>query len=127
MIRFLNVAAALALLGSAIYAYSIKYQTLYRAEQIAKMKREIQTTRDGLAMQRAEWAFLTRPERLQPLVDKHLDLQATGVGQIGTLAALPERAQRVDAIGRKLEALGIAEPTNTPGSATPSTPSGTGR
>ncbi len=127
MIRFLNVAAALALLGSAIYAYSIKYQTVFRQEQIAKMKREIQTTRDGLAMQRAEWAFLTRPERLQPLADKYLDLQATGVGQIGALAALPERAQRVDAIGRKLEALGIAEPTNTPASATSSTPASAGR
>ena len=130
MIRFMNVIACVALLGSAVYAYSIKYQTLFRAEQIAKMKREIVTARDALAMQRAEWAFLTRPERLQPLADKHLDLQATTVGQIGTLASLPERAQRVDAIGRKLEMLGIAEPTNTPGStapATSATPAGTGR
>lgn len=124
MIRFLNIVACVALLGSAIYAYSIKYQTLYRAEQIAKMKREIVRTRDELRMQRADWAFLTRPERLQPLADKYLDVQPLAVGQVGTLANLPERTSRVDAIGRKLEALGLAEPTNTPQSATSVTPSG---
>lgn len=136
MIRILNVLACVALLGSAIYAYSIKYQTLYRGEQIAKMKREIRTAQDALGMSRAEWAFLTRPERLQPLADKYLDLQPTAVNQIATLAAIPERTQKVDAIGRKLEALGLSEPTNTPagaggtatGGATPAaatTPKGT--
>lgn len=123
MIRFLNVIACLALLGSAGYAYSIKYQTLYRSEQIAKMKRDIAGVRDALGMQRAEWAFLTRPERLQPLADKYLDLQQTANTQFGSLASLPERAQRVDTIGRKLEALGLGEPTNTPQSAAPVTPS----
>ena len=127
MIRLLNVLACLALLGSAVYAYSIKYQTLYRAEQIAKMKREIAAARDTIGMQRADWAFLTRPARLQPLADKYLDLQQTTVGQIATLAALPERAARVDAIGRKLEMLGLGEPTNTPQGAAPATPSTGGR
>ena len=127
MIRFFNVVACLALIGSAGYAYSIKYQTLYQSEQIAKMKREIAGVRDALGMQRAEWAFLTRPERLQPLVDKYLDLQQTTAGQFGSLASLPERTQRVDTIGRKLEALGLGEPTNTPQSAAAVTPSGGAR
>ena len=124
MIRFLNVAACVALLASAVYAYSIKYQTLFRAEQIAKMKRDIAGARDALGMQRAEWAFLTRPERLQPLADKYLDLQQTTASQIGSYASLPERTSRVDAIGRKLESLGLGEPTNTPQNATAATPSG---
>lgn len=123
MIRFLNVIACLALLGSAGYAYTIKYRTLDQSEQIAKMKRAIQTARDGLGMQRAEWAFLTRAERLQPLADKYLGLQQTAVNQIGSIASLPDRTDRVDAIGRKLEALGLGEPTNTPRSAAAVTPS----
>ena len=123
MIRFLNVLACLALLGSAGYAYSIKYQTLYQSEQIAKMKREIQSARDGLGMQRAEWAFLTRPERLQSLADKYLDLQQAAVAQVGSVASIPDRADRVDTIGRKLEALGLGEPTNTPRSDAAVTPS----
>lgn len=127
MIRLLNIVACLALIGSAGYAYSIKYQTLFRAEQIAKMKREIASVRDALGMQRAEWSFLTRAERLQPLAEKYLDLQPTAVAQIGSLAILPERRERVDAIGRKLETLGLNEPTNTPQSAAPVTPSSGGR
>lgn len=115
MIRILNALACIALIGSAGYAYSIKYQTLYQAEHIAKMKRDIRTARDVIGMSRAEWAFLTRPERLQPLADKHLDLQPTTANQVVSFAAIPEPVQKVDAIGRKLESLGLAEPTNTPG------------
>ncbi len=115
MIRFLNVIAACALIGSAVYAYSIKYQTLYRSDQIAKMTRQIQQERDGLAMQRAEWAHLTRPDRLAPLADKYLtELDMTHPNQIVTFAQLPDRAARGDEIGKKLEALGLAEPTSTP-------------
>ena len=129
MIRFLNIVAAAALIGSAVYAYSIKYQTIYRTDQIAKLTRQIQQERDGLNMQRAEWAHLTRPDRIEPLADKYLtDLEMTRPNQMVTFAQLPERAMRGDEIGKKLEALGLAEPTNTPGGsrspaqATPTTP-----
>jgi hypothetical protein len=117
MIKFLNIVACGALIGSAVYAYSIKYQTLYQSDQIAKMTRQIQQERDGLGMQKAEWAHLVRADRLGPLADKYLDLERTRPNQIVTFAAIPERASRVDQIGRKLEALGLAEPTNTPGAA----------
>ena len=129
MIRFLNIVAAAALIGSAVYAYTIKYQTIYRADQIAKLTRQIQQERDGLNMQRAEWAHLTRPDRIAPLADKYLtDLEMTRPNQIVTFAQLPDRAARGDEIGKKLEALGLAEPTNTPSasrSPAPATPTST--
>ncbi len=65
-------------------------------------------------MLRAEWAHLTRPERIQALADKFLDLQPIALRQIVSADALPERTARTDAIGGKLESLGLAEPTNTP-------------
>lgn len=115
MIRFLNIVATAALIGSAVYAYSIKYQTLYRSDQIAKLEHQIRQERDALALQRAEWAHLTRPDRIQPLADKYLpDLVETRPAQVMTFATLPERTLRGDEIGRKLEALGLGEPTNTP-------------
>jgi hypothetical protein len=114
MIRVLNIAACAALIGAAVYAYSIKYQTLYRSDQIAKLTRQIQQERDGLQMQKAEWAHLVRPDRLAPLADRYLDLEKAKPNQIVTFAALPERTLKGDAIGHKLEALGLAEPTNTP-------------
>lgn len=123
MIRFLNIVAAAALIGSAVYAYTIKYQTIYRSDQIAKLTRQIQHERDALNMQRAEWGHLTRPDRIAPLADKYLtDLEMTRPNQIVTFAQLPDRAARGDEIGRKLEALGLAEPTNTPSASRPPAP-----
>ncbi|MBI1867028.1 MAG: hypothetical protein HYS06_01790 [Methylocystis sp.] len=128
MLRLVNVLAVVALVGSAVYAYSIKYQTILRAEQIAKMKHEVKAERDAIAVLRAEWSFLTRPERVQELSARYLDLQQLAVGQIVTAQSLPERGARVDSIGRKLDALGLSGPTTTPSSAAaPTTPKGTGR
>ena len=114
MIRFLNILAIAALIGSAVYAYTIKYETIYRTEQITKLKHEIQAERDAIGVLRAEWAHLARPERVQELATKYLDLQPLSLNQIVSAKVLPEKAARVDAIGRKLETLGLAEPTNTP-------------
>ena len=100
-----------ALIGSAVYAYSIKYQTSYRAEQIAKTKLEIKAERDAIAVLRAEWAYMTRPERLQPLADKYLpDLEPLQLTQIVTSQSLPQKtrtrcdrrqAQRDRPVGRR--------------------------
>jgi cell division protein FtsL len=118
MVRILNILAIAALIGSAIYAYTIKYETVFHAETIVKLQHGIKLEQDQIRTLRAEWAHLTRPERIQALADKFLDLQPVALNQIVRAEALPGKAPRVDAIGRKLEALGLAEPTNTPGDAT---------
>ncbi|MGO9008144.1 MAG: hypothetical protein ACLQIQ_06960 [Beijerinckiaceae bacterium] len=114
MIRFLNVVAIAALVGSAIYAYSIKYETIFHAEEITKLRYDIKAAHDSIDMLRAEWTHLARPERIESLADKFLDLQSPALTQIVRIDALPEKTPKVDTIGRKLEALGLAEPTNTP-------------
>ncbi len=127
MLRFLNIVAILALVGSAVYAYSIKYQTSYRAEQIVKTKLEIKAEHDAIAVLRAEWSFMTRPERVQQLADRYLDLQPLTADKIETAHALPERAPHVDAIAAKIDMLGLgvaSTPAADPGAAptTPKTP-----
>ena len=117
MIRLLNIAAIAALVASAIYAYSIKYQTILRAETVTRLKTEIKTEQDAIGILRADWANLTRPERVQALAEKLLPLQPLKLDQIVRLDALPDKAQRGDAIGRKLEDLGLSEPTATPSDA----------
>jgi cell division protein FtsL len=130
MLRLLNIVAVLLLVGSAVYAYSIKYQTSYRAEQIAKTKIEIRQERDAIAVLRAEWAYMTRPERIQQLADAYLpgmkQLEAT---QIVAAQSLPERSPRVDSIGNKLDALGLSMPATppVPGSAPTTTPKAQGQ
>ena len=36
-------------------------------------------TEEAIAVLKAEWQYLNRPERIQPLADKHLSLQALGI------------------------------------------------
>jgi cell division protein FtsL len=119
MIRVLNFIAILALIASAIYAYSIKYKTIFRAETIATLKSEIKEQRDEIGLLRADWAHLTRPERIQSLADKLTDLQPLALTQIVRPEALPEKGAPVDKIGRELQDLGLSEPTRTPSDAAP--------
>jgi len=112
--RFLHFLAITALIASAGYAYSIKYETLYYAEQVAKLKSKVQRERDAIAVLQAEWQYLDRPDRLQEAANQHLDLQPLKIQQLARLSDLPNRPSREDEIGRKLEALGLLEPTATP-------------
>ena len=114
MVRYLNVIAVLALFASAVYAYSIKYETMLYSAQIGKTKHAIDREHDAIGQLRAEWANLTRPDRVQALADKFLDMQQLGTSQIVRLSDLPDRAAPVDEIGRKLANLGLSEPTSTP-------------
>ena len=115
MIRILNFVAIAALIGSAIYAYSIKYQTIFHAEQVASLKAEIKKERDEIGRLRADWGHLTRPERVQALSDKLLPLQPMALNQIAQAEQLPAKTAPIDTIGRKLEDLGLSQSTATPG------------
>jgi hypothetical protein len=117
MLRFLNVLAIVALVGSAVYAYSIKYATLYQSEKMIKLKHELQSEIDSVAMLRAEWSHVANPVRIEALADKYLGGQVMQLSQISTVGGLPEKAARGDEIGAKLADLGLAEPTNTPAAA----------
>nr|WP_246504864.1 hypothetical protein [Microvirga antarctica] len=110
----LHIIALSALIASAGYAYSIKYETLFYVEQVAKLKSKVQRERDAIAVLQAEWQFLDRPDRLQAAAEQHLDLQPMKIQQLARLSDLPNRPSREDGIGRKLEALGLLEPTATP-------------
>lgn len=114
MWRLLNLVAVLGLIGSSVYAYSVKYETILFAEQIIKVKHQITAEQDGIDRLRAEWALLTRPGRLQALATTNLGLKELSLDQIVRVPDLPNRPPKVDSIGRKLADLGLAEPTNTP-------------
>ena len=81
---------------------------------MAKLKTQLKSERDALAVLKAEWALLNRPERLQAAVNKHLDLQAMDVKQLARFSDLTDRPERGDLIGKKLELLGLFGSTSTP-------------
>jgi hypothetical protein len=119
MRRLMHILAIAALIGSAVYSYRIKYDTLYLSEQVAKLKSRLHREKEAIAVLRAEWQFVNRPDRIQTLADKHLhDLAPAAITQSVRWAEIPPRPAATDSIGAKLEALGLAAPTATPSAKT---------
>ena len=118
MLRLLNVIAIVVLVGSAVYAYSIKYSTLYQAEKTGQAEARI-ADRDRLARDGARRMGAMSPIRcaIEALADQYLGGQVMQLSQIATLASLPDKGRGGDEIGAKLQDLGLAESTSTPGAA----------
>ena len=69
----LYILSFLAVLGLAFWAYRENYATQHQLKQMAVLQNEIGTLRDEIAMQKAEWAYLSRPDRLRDLASMNFD------------------------------------------------------
>ena len=121
MIRLLNILAVIGLVWAAGHAYSIKYDTLYQAGQVSKLKSQLHAERQAIAVLRAEWQLLTRPDRLQGAVARNLQLEPIGTEHLARLSDLPNRPDRGDEIGRLLAATATPKDKPSAGAAEPRT------
>lgn len=113
MKRLLTFIALSLLIGSAVYAYRVKYDSIVLAEQVAKLKSRIHREKDAIAVLKAEWQYVNRPDRVQALADAHTDLKSMSVNQVVRWSEIPPRQVQSDAIAGKLEALGLLETTGS--------------
>lgn len=115
MLRVLHALVIAALVVSAAWVYKIKFDATSQAEQVSKLRAEIRRERDAMAILRAEWAQLDRPERIQALAQRHLTLRPADVSQFDPLDKLPERPRPLvppgtaDPIGAIIESFADAE------------------
>jgi hypothetical protein len=91
MIRLFNLLALVAVIASATWAYSVKYETILVAEKLRKREAELQRERDVTAILQAEWHLLNRPSRMQALKKPEAGLQNISAKQIVRPADIPER------------------------------------
>lgn len=61
------VLSSLAVIGLAFWAYRENYETQKAATETQSLQRSIGEARARLAVLRAEWAYLNRPDRLREL------------------------------------------------------------
>lgn len=85
MLRFINVCLVLGLVALACVIYQVKYQARGFDADLAALDKRIDQERDAIAVLRAEWSLLNRPERIERLAKKHLKLAPAKPIQIVTL------------------------------------------
>lgn len=73
MRSFLYFLASGMVIGVAFWAYQQNHQTRQAQKRVDSLQREIAITRDALSIERAEWAYLNRPDRLRDLVNLNFD------------------------------------------------------
>ena len=95
LMRWIALSGMAAALLAAFVIYPIKYDSHELQEDIRFLEREIEQERVTIDVLRAEWSYLTRPQRLQELAREHLALQPVGIEASGFhVADLPWREVR---------------------------------
>lgn len=90
MLRFVNICLVLGLVALAYVIYEVKYEARALDEEIVGLRKDIETERDGVAVLRAEWSLLNRPERIERLAQKYLKLAPARASQLVTLDTVSE-------------------------------------
>jgi cell division protein FtsL len=91
MLRFVNICLVLGLVALAYVIYQVKYEARSLDERIGTLNREIEAERDALAVLRAEWSLLNRPERIERLAKKYLKLAPAAPQQLVTVDTVRDR------------------------------------
>ena len=91
MRNVLFVLTVLCVIGLAFWAYRENYATQAALEEAEYLRAEIRAAHPRLAVLRAEWAYLNRPERLRDLADLNFD-------RLGLFALAPEQFGQVDEV-----------------------------
>lgn len=112
----LYVFSFLALLALGFWAYRENYATQAALREVAGLQDEIGALRAALAVQRAEWAYLNRPDRLR-------ELSALNFDRLGLMPMQPAQLGRSSEIAFPQAEFPIAiiDPVDTVGE-TPADP-----
>lgn len=91
MRSFFYIVTALAVIGLAFWAYQENYKTQAALDRTEDLQEEIGRARARLAMLKAEWAYLNRPDRLRELAEINFD-------RLGLLPLAPEQFGKADQV-----------------------------
>jgi hypothetical protein len=96
MIRQPTIVAFTLAFGLGFSLFMVKYDVQSLEEQLVKTERQAAADQDAIHVLNAEWSFLTQPERLAELADRHLALHPLTANQLGDFERLAARPERPD-------------------------------
>ena len=102
MIR-LVLAICLVLGTSGTVLYMSKQTVDSRFDELSKLKNEISKAEERAAILEAEWAYVTRPDRILTLSDELLSMRPITADRILPLEAIPMR--RIEPPANKIQAV----------------------
>lgn len=108
MHKLINACLVMAVLVSAYVLYSHEHATRQAERAIAALKKDIASEREQAKLLGAEWASLTRADRLQKLASENLALEPMKASQFVEQSQLPARLpaqQAVSANGEPKDAI----------------------
>lgn len=95
------IVLAVAVLGLLAFAlFQLKYEVQTLDEQLSGIRRQIAVETDAIHVLGAEWSYLNRPDRLQALAERYLDLVPVQPAQISTLQTLPKLDPQSHAVAK---------------------------
>lgn len=102
MIKTFNIVMVVLTLMGLAGVYVLKYQTETLADEKYALKAEIARAQNDLSVLRADWAYLSQPSNVEPLIARHqeaLGLEIISSSQFGSIAEIPMRPSAPDAQG----------------------------
>ncbi len=109
----LYIAAFLSVMALAFWAYRENYATQQALRDRAGLEQQIAALNEALAIQRAEWAYLNRPDRLRELVTLNFDrlgLLPLEPHQLGSAGEVAFPAAAVLDVTRPVDVIGAQDP-----------------
>ena len=89
MFRISTLLCIALFLGGAFGLYQVKYEVHDLRAEVKALEAELAGEREALHVARAEWAYLNHPERLQRLVEAHLNVTPLSGAQLAEVAVIP--------------------------------------
>lgn len=79
--RVINCLLVGCVVAFAYVIYELEHETRALDARVAELRQSIRAERDAVAVLRAEWSHLNRPERIEKLARKHLGLEPLKASQ----------------------------------------------
>jgi len=92
MLRFVTLFVFILLFGVSAGLYHVKYSVDRMERQGLVLKEKIAEEHEAIRILEAEWSSLNRPDRLQKLSSRYLQLAPVQVVQVVNFSQIPDRA-----------------------------------